>query len=117
MQRRPREQCTASTPRGLLRVHSSAARFCMPIAHAKSASEIFAPPDSRRKSRDHFRDLARAPGADAKAAETFADCFAVLIEGALVLRQTQGRNDAARVVRPAVEQLIATYLTSDLGSA
>ena len=64
----------------------------------------------RRKARDHWRDLARAAGASAEAAETFADCFAALIEGALVMRQTHGRNDAARVVRPAVEQLVAAYL-------
>ena len=66
--------------------------------------------DYRRQKRDHFRDLARAAGAARPAAETFADCFTVLIEGALVLRQAHGRNDAARVVRPAVEQLIAAYL-------
>jgi hypothetical protein len=33
-----------------------------------------------------------------------------LIEGALVLRLTQGCNDAAHAVRPAVEQLIKTFL-------
>jgi AcrR family transcriptional regulator len=64
----------------------------------------------RRKARNNCRDLAKAAGADATAAETFADCFTALIEGALVMRQTQSRNDAARVVRPAVEQLIAAYL-------
>ncbi|MEO6434956.1 MAG: hypothetical protein ABIP55_04240, partial [Tepidisphaeraceae bacterium] len=64
----------------------------------------------KRRTREHRRDLARAAGADAAAAETFADCFTALIEGALILRQTHGRNDAARVVRPAVEQLIAAYL-------
>ena len=64
----------------------------------------------RRKSRDHRRDLARAAGADAAAAEAFADCYTALIEGALVLRQTHGRNDAARAIRPAVEQLIRAYL-------
>jgi AcrR family transcriptional regulator len=64
----------------------------------------------KRRVRDHWRDLARAAGADATCAETFADCFTALIEGALVLRQTHGRNDAARVIRPAVEQLIAAYL-------
>src|SRR3954454_11616495 len=52
----------------------------------------------KRRSRDRYRDLAQSAGADTKAAETFADCFAALIEGALILRQTQGRNDAARVV-------------------
>ena len=64
----------------------------------------------KRKSLEHWRGLARACGADAAAAETFADCYAALIEGALVLRQTQARNDAARAIRPAVEQLIRVYL-------
>ncbi len=64
----------------------------------------------KRRSRDHWRDLAKAAGAEAAGAETFADCFAALIVGALILRQTHGRNDAARAVRPAVEQLIGTYL-------
>jgi AcrR family transcriptional regulator len=64
----------------------------------------------RRRARDHRRNLARAAGADAPGAEAFADCVAALNEGALILRQTHGRNDAARVVRPAVEQLIGAYL-------
>lgn len=64
----------------------------------------------RKKTRDHFRNLACAGGAELPAAETFADCFTALIEGALVLRQTHGRNDAARAVRPAVEQLVGAYL-------
>jgi hypothetical protein len=64
----------------------------------------------KRRARDHWRDLARAAGADTTAAETFADCYTALIEGALVLRLTQGRNDAARAVRPAVQQFIRTYL-------
>jgi AcrR family transcriptional regulator len=64
----------------------------------------------KRQARDQWRDLARVAGADAANAEIFADCFAALIEGALILRQTHGRNDAARVVRPAVEQLMRTYL-------
>src|SRR5262249_35531993 len=64
----------------------------------------------KQRTRDHRRDLARAAGADDAAAEIFADCYTALIEGALVLRQTHGRNDAARAIRPAVEQLIRTYL-------
>ena len=63
-----------------------------------------------RQTRDHWRNLAKSAGANATGAETFADCFTALIQGALILRQTQGRNDAARAVRPAAEQLIATYL-------
>jgi AcrR family transcriptional regulator len=64
----------------------------------------------KKRVRDYRRDLARAAGADAAAAEIFADCYTALLEGALVLRQTQGRNDAARAIRPAVEQLIRAYL-------
>jgi len=63
-----------------------------------------------RRARDYRRDLALAAGADAAGAETFADCFTALLEGALILRQTNGRNDAARAIRPAVEQLIAAFL-------
>jgi AcrR family transcriptional regulator len=64
----------------------------------------------KQRTRDHRRNLALAAGADAAAAETFADCFTALLEGALILRQTHGRDDAARAVRPAVEGLIRTYL-------
>ena len=75
-----------------------------PIHQAAAASKL--------RTRNHRRDLAKAAGADAIAAEIFADCYTALIEGALVLRQMHGRNDAAREVRPAVEQLIAIYLPS-----
>ncbi|MFT3683589.1 MAG: TetR/AcrR family transcriptional regulator [Phycisphaerales bacterium] len=44
----------------------------------------------KRRGRDRMRDLAVAAGATREAAETFADCYAALIEGAFVLRQTQG---------------------------
>jgi AcrR family transcriptional regulator len=64
----------------------------------------------KKKNQDLWRRLARAGGASASSADTFVDCFSAMFEGALILRQTQGRNDAARVVRPAVEQMIATYL-------
>jgi AcrR family transcriptional regulator len=64
----------------------------------------------KRRVRDHWRDQALRAKADSSSAETFADCFTALIEGALILRQTHGRNDAARVVRPAVENLVHTYL-------
>jgi len=70
----------------------------------------------RRKGRDHFRDLARAAGAEPADAETFADCYTALIEGALILRQTHARNDAARVIRPAVQQLNGTYLPKAPGT-
>lgn len=64
----------------------------------------------KRRCWEQRRDLARAAGAEAGAAATFADCYTALIEGALIMRQTQGRNDAARVVKPAVQQLIASML-------
>jgi AcrR family transcriptional regulator len=64
----------------------------------------------KRRGRDRFRDSAVAAGATRETAETFADCYAALVEGAFVMRQTQGRNDAARAVRPAVEHLIETML-------
>jgi len=64
----------------------------------------------RKRTRDHFRDLAQAAGAEATPSEVFADCYTAILEGALIVRQTQGRNDAARVMRPAVEQLIRAYL-------
>jgi len=64
----------------------------------------------RRRGRDARRDMAIAAGADRAAAETFADCYTAMLEGAITLRHTHGRNDAARVVRPMVEQLIRTYI-------
>lgn len=64
----------------------------------------------KRKARDRWRDMAKSAGAEEKPAEVFADCFTAMVEGALIMRQVYGRNDAARVVIPAVEQLIATYL-------
>jgi AcrR family transcriptional regulator len=64
----------------------------------------------RKRAREYRRDLALAAGADASGAETFVDCYTALLEGALVMRQTDGRNDAARIVRPAIEQLIRAYL-------
>lgn len=64
----------------------------------------------KRKSRDQWRDWARGAGVGSEEAERFADCYAALFEGAIVLRQTHARNDAAKVVRPAVEQLMRAYL-------
>src|SRR6185295_10025816 len=40
----------------------------------------------KRRARDHWRDAAKSAGADAAGAETFADCYTALIEGALILR-------------------------------
>ncbi|MEQ8211805.1 MAG: TetR/AcrR family transcriptional regulator [Lacipirellulaceae bacterium] len=64
--------------------------------------------EHKRKNRDLFRDLAEAAGATDP--ESFAGQFTALVEGTLVLRQVHGRNDAARVIKPAVEQLVAATL-------
>ena len=64
----------------------------------------------QQRYRDHRRDLALAAGTDATSAESFADAYTALVQGALVLRQTQGRDDAARVMKPVVEQLVRTML-------
>jgi len=56
------------------------------------------------KNRDLFRDLAQAAGASDP--DAFADQYTALVEGTLVLRQVHHRNDAASVIRPAVEALM-----------
>ena len=68
--------------------------------------------DYKRKCRNGRIELAIAAGATRQNAEIFADVYTALVEGALIMRQTQGRNDAARAIKPAVEQLIATYIKS-----
>jgi len=66
--------------------------------------------EHKRKNRDFFRDLAaRAGSADP---ESFADRYTALVEGTLVLRHVHGRDDAAKVIRPAVESLVAEALGS-----
>jgi len=69
----------------------------------------------QRRVRDHWRDLALTAGADEGSAETLADAYTALLHGAIVMRQTQGRNDAARVMRPVVEHLIRAHLSPDPG--
>jgi hypothetical protein len=64
--------------------------------------------EHKRKNRDLFRDLARAAGAADP--ESFADRYTALVEGTLVLRQVHGRDDAAKVIKPAVESLVAEAL-------
>jgi len=63
--------------------------------------------DHKRASRDGWRDLARAAGA--ADSESFADQYTALVEGTLVLRQVHDRDDAATVIRPAVEALMASH--------
>ncbi len=64
--------------------------------------------EHKRKNRDFFRDLAAAAGAADP--ESFADQYTALVEGTLVLRQVHGRDDAAKVIKPAVESLVSEAL-------
>ena len=64
--------------------------------------------DHKRKNRDFFRDLAADAGAVEP--ESFADRYTALVEGTLVLWQVHGRNDAAKVIKPAVESLVLEAL-------
>ena len=64
--------------------------------------------EHKQQKRNGFRDLANAAGiADP---EAFADQYTALLEGTLILRQIHGRNDAAQVIRPAVEALLERHL-------
>jgi len=64
--------------------------------------------EHKRKNRNYFRDLAAAAGSIDP--ESFADRYTALVEGTLILRQVHGRDDAARVIKPAVESLVAETL-------
>ena len=64
--------------------------------------------EHKRRNRDFFRDLAAAAGAADP--ESFADQYTALVEGTLVLRQVHGRDDAAKVIKPAVESLVSEKL-------
>jgi AcrR family transcriptional regulator len=65
--------------------------------------------DHKRWNRDYFRQLASECGMDDP--DAFADQYTALVEGTLILRQVHGRDDAARVIRPAVEALLERYAT------
>lgn len=64
--------------------------------------------EHKRKNREYFRDLAASAGAADP--ESFADQYTALVEGTLILRQVHGRDDAARVIKPAVLSLIGDAL-------
>jgi len=59
-------------------------------------------------TRDAFRALAKKAGA--KNPDTLADLYTAIFEGTLILRHVHHRNDAARVARPMVEQLLVQHL-------
>jgi len=60
--------------------------------------------EHKRKNRDFFRDLAKAAGASDP--DVLADQYTALVEGTLVLRHVHGRDDAALVIKPAIEKLL-----------
>ncbi len=60
--------------------------------------------EHKRRTRDVFRDLGREAGVED--AEGFADQYALLMEGALVMRQVHGRDDAAKLGLAAVRRLM-----------
>jgi AcrR family transcriptional regulator len=62
----------------------------------------------KREQRDAWRDLAARLGAAEP--DGFADQYAVLVEGTLILRHVHGRNDAARVTRPVAEALVDRHV-------
>jgi AcrR family transcriptional regulator len=90
---------------------SAAAEFPNPHDPVHRAAAAY-----KQRCWEHRRNLARQAGAGDAAAAAFADCYTALLEGALAMRQTQGRNDAARVVRPAVERLIEAYFPPEAHS-
>ena len=72
-----------------------------PVHQAAAAHKV--------RSRDDICELAKA--ARLKQPQRFADEYMLLFEGALVMRQVYGRNDAAKVARPTIERLIEAHST------
>jgi AcrR family transcriptional regulator len=68
---------------------------------------------ANHKLANHEMVRALAERAGAVDPASFADHFMIAFEGALVLRQVYGRNDAARQARPLIERLIEDRLVAD----
>lgn len=69
----------------------------------------------KHKFREWVRDLTEAAGA--KDVDAFVDSYTMIFEGALVMRQVHGRDDAAAVARRSVDQLVRVYMPQDDASA
>jgi AcrR family transcriptional regulator len=63
--------------------------------------------EHKRKNRDYFRQL--AVECNMGDPDGFADQYTVIVEGTLILRQVHGRDDAARLIRPAVEAMLEQF--------
>ncbi len=61
-----------------------------------------------KRNRDNFRDLAVRAGA--KDPEGFADQYMILVDGTLMLRHVLGRDDAAKVAKPAAIDLVNRHI-------
>jgi AcrR family transcriptional regulator len=81
---------------------NAAAEFPDPRDPAHLAASAY-----KKRTRDNFRDLARK--ANLTDPETFADQYTALVEGTLILRHVHHNNGAARLAKPVIEALIATY--------
>lgn len=71
--------------------------------------------EHKRATRDWFRDLAKKAGAVEP--DVFADQYCAVFEGVLIMRQTHGRDDAARLMRPMIEKLVAEHLPATHATA
>jgi len=78
------------------------------VEHADPADPVHrAAAAHKRASVDWYRSLAEAAGLREPGA--FADRYNLLVEGTLVVRHVQGRNDAARSARRMAELLIGLH--------
>lgn len=62
----------------------------------------------KKASHEWFRDLAQQAGAND--AQMFADAYAMIFEGTLVIRQVQDRADVARIAHEHVRRLLDSYI-------
>jgi AcrR family transcriptional regulator len=81
---------------------NAAAEFADPREPAHQAAA-----EHKKRARDEWRDLARGVGA--ADAEAFANQYAALVEGALVMRHVHRRDDAARFMKPLAKMLIDSH--------
>jgi AcrR family transcriptional regulator len=62
----------------------------------------------KKNARDYIRDLAKKAGAPDP--ETFADLYATIFEGTIILRHIHHNNHAAKTAKPLAEALIAQHI-------
>ncbi len=82
---------------------NAAAEFSDPRDPAHQAAAAH-----KRKFREDIVETARRAGA--KDPDAFADHYTLLVEGTLILRHVHHRNDAAKVARAAVQNLLKQHV-------